>query len=93
MAMAIRNVTHCKLTLKKGTVVATVMVANVIPPMMAPHLGMFSSSPEYATLETNSGPVPEYMGMYSCGPHEKPELTDQHSDWLFHKLDLSLIEM
>ena len=92
MAMAIRNVTHHKLTLKKGTVVATVMVANVIPPMLAPHLGTFSSIPEYATPEANFGPVPKYMGTYSCRPYEKPELTDQCSDRLFHQLDLSLIE-
>ena len=93
VAMAIRNVTHCKLTLKKGMVVATVMAANAIPPMLAPHPGTFSSIPEYATPEANSGPIPECMGTYSCRPHEKPELTDQCSDQLFHQLDLSLIEM
>ena len=30
--------------------------------------------------------------MYLCGPQEKPELTDEQSEKLFSKLDLTLIE-
>ena len=32
VAMALQNVTHHKLVLRKGTIVATVMAVNVVPP-------------------------------------------------------------
>ena len=88
--------TRQKLVLKKGTVIATVLAANVVPPMLAPHPSTYSNVPEYVDTQDGNKPIPEYTGKYSCvmqQEHKKPELTDEHSDKLFSKLDLSSLEL
>ena len=95
VAIAIRNVTQQKLVLKKGTVVGTVSATNVVPPMPAPHLSTYSNILGYVDTQDGNKPVPEYTGTYSCvmkQEHKKPELTDECSDKLFSKLDLSSLE-
>ena len=47
VAMAIRNPTRQKFTLKKGTTKAMVLVANVVPPMLALNPSMYSDICEY----------------------------------------------
>ena len=34
------------MTLKKGTVIARIMAANIIPPMLAPSSGMYQNIPD-----------------------------------------------
>ena len=46
MAVALYDNTREKITLKKGTIVAKVATANVIPPMLAPASGTFQDVPE-----------------------------------------------
>ena len=94
--MAIQNVTRQKLTLKKGTVVATVSAANVVPPMLAPKLGMYSDIPKYEGSDYLKGSIPEYARMYLCHPSttnpSKLELTNEQSNKLLRSLDVSSIE-
>ena len=47
MAVALYNNTCEKITLKKGTIVAKVATANVIPPMLAPAPGTFQNIPDF----------------------------------------------
>ena len=93
--MAIQNVTRQKLTLKKRTVVATVSAANVVSPMLAPKLGMYSDIPKYEGSDYLKGRVPEYATMYLCHPSttnpSKLELTNEQSNKLFRSLDLSSV--
>ena len=82
VAMAIRNTTRQKLTLKKGTTIATVLVTNVVPPMLAPNPSTYSDIPEYNHRNETNHTIPEYMRMYSCMAEQesnlsKPELTDE----------------
>ena len=44
--MALYNNTCEKITLKRGTIVAKVATANVVPPMLAPASGTFQDVPE-----------------------------------------------
>ena len=54
VAVALYNNTHEKITLKKGTIVAKVAAANVIPPMLAPASGTFQNIPNFgAGLDGN----------------------------------------
>ena len=46
VAVALYNNTREKITLKKGTIVAKVATANVVPPMFAPASGMFQDIPK-----------------------------------------------
>ena len=97
VAMAIRNTTRQKLTLKKGTTIATVSVANIVPPMLAPNPSTYSDVPEYDPKDATKHPILEYTRMYSCIAKltpdcSKPELTDERSDKLFSKLNLTTIE-
>ena len=68
MAVALYNNTHEKITLKKGTIVAKVATANVIPPMLAPASGTFQNVPNFgAGLDGNeceNGYVPSKTGTY-----------------------------
>ena len=47
MAVALYNNTREKITLKKGTIVAKVATANVIPPMLVPASGTFQNIPNF----------------------------------------------
>ena len=47
VAVALYNNTREKITLKKGTIVAKVATANVIPPMLAPASGTFQNVPNF----------------------------------------------
>ena len=54
VAIALYNNTREKVTLKKGTIVAKVSTANVIPPMLAPASGMFPNVLDFgAGLDRN----------------------------------------
>ena len=80
--MAIRNTTRQKLTLKKGTTIATLSVTNVVPPMLAPNPSMYSDVPEYNYRNEMNHTIPEYVRMCSCmaeskSNSSKPELTDE----------------
>ena len=46
VAMVFRNTTRQKLTLKMGTTIATVAVANIVPPMLAPNPSTYSGIPD-----------------------------------------------
>ena len=69
-----------------------IMAANLVLPMLAPHPSTYLGIPMYTTRETSSGSVLEYMGMYSCKSRDKPKLSDERSDQLFSKLNLTSIE-
>lgn len=94
--MAIGNVTRQMLMLEKGTVVATVSAANVVPPVLAPKPGTYWDILEYKGPDNLKGSVPEYMRAYSCHPsttnQDKLELIDKCSDKLFKSLELSSIK-
>ena len=57
VAVVLYNNTHEKVTLKKGTIVAKVATANVIPPMLAPASGMLPNIPDFGN-ECEHGYVP-----------------------------------
>ena len=70
VAVALYNNTREKITLKKGTIVAKVATANVIPPMLAPASGTFQNVPDFgAGLDGNeckNGYVPSNGGDVSA---------------------------
>ena len=55
VAVALYNNTREKITLKKGTIVAKVASANVIPPMLAPASGMFQNIPDFGDALDQNG--------------------------------------
>ena len=91
VAVALYNNTREKITLKKGTIVAKVATANVIPPMLAPASGTFQNIPNVGDgLEGNGcedGYIPSNGGYVPVRP-PKPEPTQERLDKLFSKLDL-----
>ena len=91
MAVALYNNAHEKVTLKKGTIVARVAAANVIPPMLAPTSGTFPNIPDFgAGLDGNEcehGYIPSNGRDIPAQP-PKPEPTQERLDQLFSKLDL-----
>ena len=91
MAVALYNNTREKITLKKGTIVAKVATANVIPPMLAPASGMFLNIPNFgAGLDGNkceNGYVPSNGRDVPAQP-PKPGPMQERLDKLFSKLDL-----
>ena len=91
MAVALYNNTREKITLKKGTIVAKVATANVIPPMLAPASGVFQNVPHFGTgLDGNkckNGYVPSNGGDVSARP-PKLEPTQERLDKLFSTLNL-----
>ena len=90
--MALRNVTRHKLTIRKDTVIAKATAANIVPPILAPHLSTHSDIPENAAWADWEEHIPQYVGTYSCQQGQRPELTDERCNQLFSKLDLSSIE-
>ena len=95
VAVALYNNTCEKITLKKGTIVAKVATANVIPPMLAPASGTFKNVPDFGDgLNWNGceeGYVPSNGGDIPTRP-PKPKPTQERLDKLFSKLDLKGIE-
>ena len=49
VTIGLQNMTQEKITLKKGTKVAHVAAANIVPPMLAPDLSIDKSELEYIT--------------------------------------------
>ena len=91
VAVALYNNTHEKITLKKGTIVAKVAAANVIPPMLAPATGMFQNVPDFGDGSDGNGCEDGYVpsnGGYVPTQPLKPEPTQERLDKLFSKLDL-----
>ena len=84
MAVALYNNTCEKVTLKKGTIVAKVAAANVIPPMLAPASGMFQNVPDFGCED---GYIPSNGGYVPAQP-PKLKPTQERLDKLFSKLDL-----
>ena len=84
--------TQEKITLKKGTKVACVVAANIVPPMLAPDLSIDKSELEYIMREHNKEGVLEYKVMDSGKNVVKPEPTPERLDEMFTKLDLSGIQ-
>ena len=91
MAVALYNNTREKITLRKGTIVAKVATANIIPPMLVPASGMFQNIPDVGDgLKGNGcedGHIPSNGGYVPTRP-PKPEPTQERLDELFSKLDL-----
>ena len=99
ITIGLNNTTQEKITLRKGTKVAKVFVANVIPPMLAPKEGM--------DVEIMEIPIPQSsMGRHmkeaktdnvnnvtsAFSKPTKPETTPERLNELFEKLDLKGIE-
>ena len=56
VAVALYNSSNDKITLKKGTIVAKVAAANIVPPMLAPASGTFPDVPDQGSkTERNMG--------------------------------------
>ena len=85
----LQNGTREKITLKKGTKVAHVTAANIVPPMLAPDPSIDKSELQYMTQEHNNEGVLEYKTMNSGKNTGKPEPMPERLDELFTKLDLS----
>ena len=84
--------TQEKITLKKGTRVTHVAVANIVPPMLAPDLSIDKNELKYIAQEHNSEGVPEYKMTNSGKKVVKPKPTPDRLNVLFTKLDLSVIQ-
>ena len=97
--IGLNNTTQEKITLKKGTKVAKVFVANVIPPMLAPKERMDTeimeipipqSGAERHMKETKLDNANNITSAFS--KPTKPEPTPERLNELFEKLDLKGIE-
>ena len=77
---------------------ATVSAANVVLPMLALSLSMSFPIPEYANEGGLKDAIPEYTSTYSCQTDHtpdlktRPKLTDEQSNKLFSKLNLTSIK-
>ena len=91
VVVALYNNTREKITLMKGTVVAKVTAANVIPPMLALTKSMYYDIPQDEGDESLKmsilGNIPENQSKAQHWPL-KPEPTQEHLNRLFSKLDL-----
>ena len=92
VTIGLQNGTWEKIILKKGTKVAHVTAANIVPPMLAPDPSKDKSELEYITQEHNKEGVPEYKTTNSGKNVAKPKPTLERLDKLFTKLDLSGIQ-
>ena len=81
--------TREKITLKKGTKVACVAAANIIPPMLAPDLSIEKNELEYRTQEQNKEGVLKYKVTNPGENVVKPEPTPERLEEVFTKLYLS----
>ena len=71
VALVVRNVTRNKITLKRGMVIATVSAANMVPPMLAPQLGMLLDIPKNVPREKGTDNVLGNTVTYSCQLNRK----------------------
>ena len=92
VTIGLQNMTREKITLKKGTKVARVTAANIVPPMLAPDPSIDKSELEYITREHNKESVPKFKTMNSGENVTKPKPMPERLDELFTKLDLSGIQ-
>ena len=92
VTIGLQNGTQEKIILKKGTKVAHVTAANIVPPMLAPDPSIDKSELEYIMQEHNKEDVPEYKIMNSGENVAKPKPMLERLDKLFTKLDLSGIQ-
>ena len=99
IAIGLNNTTQEKITLKRGTKVATVFAANVIPRMLVPgrrtdakitEISIPQFGAERHTNETKMGNVNDVTPKFSRPL--KPEPTPERLNELFEKLDLEGIE-
>ena len=81
-----------KIVLKKGTNVAQVATANVVPPMFAPDLSTEETGLKYMNQEQSKGNVLKNTKVNSNENVKRPELTQERLNELFTKLDLSGIQ-
>ena len=97
--LGLNNTTQEKITLKRGTKVAKVFVANVIPPMLAPkertdakitEISVPQSGAERHTNEVKMGNANNVSSAFS--KPMKPEPTPEILNELFEKLNLKGIE-
>ena len=91
VTIGLQNLTQEKIILKKGTKIARVSAANIVPPMLAPDPSTDRSELENMFHGVDSGCVPEYKELDSQKVG-KPEPTPERLDSLFSKLDLSGIQ-
>ena len=84
VTLGLCNSTRQKITLKKGTRVAQVVAANVVPPMLAMDLSTVESELGYTNREHEQKDVLESTNE----PMSKPVLTADRLNELFTKLDL-----
>ena len=89
ITIGLQNMTQEKIILKKGTKVARVSAANIVPPMLAPDPSTDRNELKYVLNGVNFGCVPEYKNLNSQGEVRKPEPTPERLNDLFSKLDLS----
>ena len=89
VAVALFNNSQGKVMLRKGTVVARISAANVIPPMLAPSAEMYQDIPDLHDgnweYDAESRYIPEMME--DIPPKLEP--TPERLDSLFEKLDLT----
>ena len=91
VTIGLQNLTREKIILKKGTKIACVSAANIVPPMLAPDSSTDRNELEYMLDGVDSGCVAEYKKSDSQEV-KKPEPTPERLDNLFSKLDLSGIQ-
>ena len=92
LTIGLFNHTRETIKLKKGTQVAQVKAAHIVPKMLAPEPGTDPSVLENMMWEQTEGDVPENTKVDSSTPTPqppKPEPTPEQLDKLFSKLDLS----
>ena len=88
LTIGLQNGTREKIILKKGTKVAKVIAANVVPPMLAPGLSTDESELEYMGQECEKGSILESTDENK----NRPEPTPGQLNELFSKLDLTGIQ-
>ena len=95
VAVVLYNSSNDKITLEKGTIVAKVAAANIVPPMLAPASGTFPDVPDQGSkTEGNMGQdgyIPSNGKNITVQP-PKPEPTQERLDKLFKQLDLEGID-
>ena len=88
LTTGLQNGTREKIVLRKGTIVARVTAANVVPPMLAPSLSTNENELKYMTREHKKGSVLENADKNK----NKPEPTSDRLNELFSKLGLTGIQ-
>ena len=99
VVVGVRNPTSKQIVLKAGTIIGKIEAANTVPPMLAPkpeietskekEIGM-KSIPEQLSNKERLTTVPDLNS--STNPPEKHKSTQEETDLLMSKLDLSGIK-